>query len=191
MEADFDQGEDEADRAVKRRTLAGSLSFYRVIKEPPTNEWHKLGEFGSPPTSVRMSITQNTTKEEEKEGDKKKNIENTTLHFKSKSGNAIDDFVDTAYQWYLGELTKLDDHSRFYYEMNAKVVDASGGNKISAPYRRYRLSEDKTFDSLFFQEKDNLLSLIDNFLAKSGKYGVKGFPHKLGVLLHGPPGTGK
>ena len=24
-----------------------------------------------------------------------------------------------------------------------------------------------------------------------GKYGIKGYPHKLGLLLHGPPGTGK
>ena len=26
---------------------------------------------------------------------------------------------------------------------------------------------------------------------KSGKYAVQGYPHKLGLLLHGPPGTGK
>lgn len=25
----------------------------------------------------------------------------------------------------------------------------------------------------------------------SGKYGIRGYPHKLGLLLHGPPGTGK
>lgn len=25
----------------------------------------------------------------------------------------------------------------------------------------------------------------------AGKFGIKGFPHKLGFLLHGPPGTGK
>ena len=26
---------------------------------------------------------------------------------------------------------------------------------------------------------------------KIGKYAIKGYPHKLGLLLHGPPGTGK
>jgi len=26
---------------------------------------------------------------------------------------------------------------------------------------------------------------------QAGKYGVEGYPHKLGLLLHGPPGTGK
>ena len=26
---------------------------------------------------------------------------------------------------------------------------------------------------------------------KLGKYAIKGYPQKLGLLLHGPPGTGK
>ena len=26
---------------------------------------------------------------------------------------------------------------------------------------------------------------------KKGKFGIKGFPQKLGLLLYGPPGTGK
>ena len=32
---------------------------------------------------------------------------------------------------------------------------------------------------------------VINFMSKTGRYGTKGFPHKLGLLLHGPPGTGK
>ena len=39
--------------------------------------------------------------------------------------------------------------------------------------------------------KAELLYLLDHFSAKSGKFAVPGFPHKLGLLLHGPPGTGK
>ena len=57
--------------------------------------------------------------------------------------------------------------------------------------RRYELSSEKTFDSLFFPEKANLLYLLDHFSNKTGKFAVPGFPHKLGLLLHGPPGTGK
>lgn len=29
------------------------------------------------------------------------------------------------------------------------------------------------------------------FPSCAGKYAIKGYPHKLGLLLHGPPGTGK
>jgi len=58
-------------------------------------------------------------------------------------------------------------------------------------YKRYKLSDHKTFKSLFFPQKEMLLSLLDDFSNKRGKYAVEGFPHKLGLLLHGPPGTGK
>jgi hypothetical protein len=33
-----------------------------------------------------------------------------------------------------------------------------------------------------------LLLQVDAFKAKSGKFAIKGYPHKLGFLLHGPPG---
>ena len=57
--------------------------------------------------------------------------------------------------------------------------------------RRYELSSEKTFSSLFFPGKGELLFLLDHFQKKTGKFGIAGFPHKLGLLLHGPPGTGK
>ena len=58
-------------------------------------------------------------------------------------------------------------------------------------YRRYKLTDDKTFESMFFTQKDPLIKIVDNFTQKKGKYAVKGYPQKLGLLLHGPPGTGK
>ena len=36
-----------------------------------------------------------------------------------------------------------------------------------------------------------IVQLVDNFLNKRGKFAIPGYPHKLGFLLHGPPGTGK
>lgn len=192
MESEFGAGDDDEDRELKRRTLAGALSFFKVVKEPPTNHWHTLGHFGSPPAAVRMRIEHNHNDQGEgKDGETKKQQENTTFHFHSPSEDAIDDFVEKAYQWYLGELGKLEDHSRFYYEMSEQRKGDGDGKGSSGSYKRYKLSEEKTFDSLFFREKESLLSLVDNFMAKSGKYSIRGYPHKLGILLHGPPGTGK
>jgi hypothetical protein len=65
------------------------------------------------------------------------------------------------------------------------------GTDTAHLYKRYRLSEEKTFKTLFFREKEHLLRIVDHFQKKSGKYSIAGFPHKLGLLLHGPPGTGK
>lgn len=35
------------------------------------------------------------------------------------------------------------------------------------------------------------MQLVQQFLKKEGKFGIAGFPNKLGLLLDGPPGTGK
>lgn len=68
----------------------------------------------------------------------------------------------------------------------------AGDNLDSSPlYKRYKLSDEKSFETLFFKEKETLLKLVSHFMAKTGKYAIRGFPHKLGLLLHGPPGTGK
>ncbi|CAN0252493.1 unnamed protein product, partial [Laminaria digitata] len=67
----------------------------------------------------------------------------------------------------------------------------SPGTQRRASYKRYRLGNEKAFDTLFFPEKELLLKILHNFQHKTGKYGIKGYPHKLGLLLHGPPGTGK
>jgi hypothetical protein len=49
----------------------------------------------------------------------------------------------------------------------------------------------KTFDNLFFEGKEALLARIEAFTHGRAEYDRKGMPHTLGLLLHGPPGTGK
>lgn len=58
-------------------------------------------------------------------------------------------------------------------------------------FESYRIGEAKTFATLFSHQTKKLQSLVDEFQNKEGKYGVAGFPYKLGLLLHGPAGTGK
>lgn len=67
---------------------------------------------------------------------------------------------------------------------------------------RYNISKNaKTFDAMDFPQKEELLACVDDFMMKEtsryrkpghlNKYKVPGCPNKLGVMLHGPPGTGK
>ena len=58
-------------------------------------------------------------------------------------------------------------------------------------YKRYALSEEKTFDTIFIPNKEGLLRSLNDFLQRKGKFSISGFPNKLGLLLHGPPGTGE
>jgi hypothetical protein len=48
----------------------------------------------------------------------------------------------------------------------------------------------KSFDNLFFDDKEQLLKRLDSFVNRS-KYKTLGLPETLGLLLYGDPGTGK
>jgi len=98
--------------------------------------------------------------------------------------------------WYLEKIKSTQDSSRYLYMLVKSPPSTSSGddNGESAParvYKRYKLSDEKSFECLFFREKEMLTKLLAHFKNKTGKYAIKGFPHKLGLLLHGPPGTGK
>ena len=198
--SDGDDDDSDYGGSSSRKTLAGVLSRYKIIKAIPEHEWQELGEYGNPPSLVKMRIEQESQHETKESNNSKSTLEinDTTYHFVSSGEGAIDAFIDKAYQWYMDQLRKLDDNSRYFYELKvreAKSASSSGGDDDDGhdgcTYKRYKLSDEKTFDSLFFREKDSLLSIIKHFNDKTGKYSIKGYPHKLGILLHGPPGTGK
>uniref|UniRef100_A0A7S2LJS2 AAA+ ATPase domain-containing protein n=1 Tax=Zooxanthella nutricula TaxID=1333877 RepID=A0A7S2LJS2_9DINO len=118
----------------------------------------------------------------------------------SLSEKAIDDFVDEALDYYKSLKAAAVDRSRYFFmpvsekkqdfsDMDSYYGKGSGGR--GQQYKKYKLSDHKTFSSLFFPEKERVLSVIDDFTASRGKFAIAGFPNKLGLLLHGPPGTGK
>lgn len=104
----------------------------------------------------------------------------------------VQQFIDKAYNWYCEEVERQEDKSRFMYQPLVRERFATVEERRKPRiYKRYKLSSEKTFRSLFFPEKERLLHILKHFEQKTGKYSIKGFPHKLGLLLHGPPGTGK
>ena len=181
--------DDDYNDDPESKTLAGQLSKYKIIKDPPRHEWHDLGKYGDPGAAVKLRIEEQENEIGGKDEAGKAHCE-TCFQFTSSGATAIDAFIDKAYKWYIDELKSMEDHSRHYYEL--KSLHGGGDDNESSStvlYNRYKLSDEKTFDSLFFREKKLLLNLVDNFQSKSGKYAISGFPHKLGLLLHGPPGT--
>lgn len=172
-------------------TLADTLSKYKVVKKPLKNMWLKIGKHGHPGDEYEVDLLVEEQKEDiNGNNDSIKHKHDITLHFKSEGKDSIDVFIDKAYKWYLGQLRTLEDNSRYLYEL--KQSNSMGeDSKSDRNYKRYQLSEEKTFESLFFKEKETILKIVDNFTNKTGKYSIKGYPNKLGLLLHGPPGTGK
>ncbi|KAL3919481.1 MAG: hypothetical protein SGILL_003731 [Bacillariaceae sp.] len=196
----YDDDDSDDDERGSRKTLAGTLSRYRIVNRLPNDKWHAVGEYGSPASSVELLVS-HFNQEDNGRGNNNQETNKSsqttiTFHFKSSGEGAIDAFIDLAYNWYMNELRNLEDHSRHFYDMKVPEIKIGNNNdnndsSNAISYKRYKLSDEKTFDSLFFKEKESLLSLIDHFNAKTGKYAIPGYPYKLGILLHGPPGTGK
>ena len=100
----------------------------------------------------------------------------------AKAEEAIDEFVDRAFAFHAARLKRAEDAQGRY--MFTPIPDSD------ASWKKYRLSDEKTFDSLFFAEKGRVLASLETFEAKAGKYEIPGFPPGV-LLLWGPPGTGK
>lgn len=189
-DTELDDDVDDSEYGSKR-TVAGMLSRYKVLDNLPEQEWHELGTFGNPGGSVKLRII--TGQGITQEGSVRA-YDGSMFILESSVEGLVDTFVETAYSWYLEELRKQESNARYLYEIQndrRKKVSESDRKSPGAMFKRYKLSDEKSFDSLFFQEKTKILSLLDHFANKTGKYAVEGFPHKLGLLLHGPPGTGK
>ncbi|CAJ1938074.1 unnamed protein product [Cylindrotheca closterium] len=193
-EEDKDEGLDDDDDGEhgSKRTIAGMLARYKVLNNLPQQEWHELGTFGNPAGVVKLLISIGKGLTEEGSTFV---YDETYFQLTSPVKGAIDSFVETAYSWYLDELRKQETNARHFYEMqnpeSNKQKSERGSKSRCTKFKRYKLSEEKSFDSLFFQEKKRLLGLLDHFVNKTGKYAIPGYPQKLGLLLHGPPGTGK
>ncbi|KAG2490388.1 hypothetical protein HYH03_011189 [Edaphochlamys debaryana] len=133
--------------------------------------------------------------------DDKKKVLEKTFELESDepdAGERIQRFLDEALETYRKQQSARVDPARYLYMpmLSGFRLPASGGDgeassTPSAVYKRYKLSEEKTFASFFHPDKDSVLRLVDQFLGKSGKFAIPGYPQKLGFLLYGPPGTGK
>jgi SpoVK/Ycf46/Vps4 family AAA+-type ATPase len=58
-------------------------------------------------------------------------------------------------------------------------------------FDEYPLENDRTFQNIFFDYKDNLKERLDFFLNNREWYRRKGIPYTLGIMFSGKPGCGK
>ena len=58
-------------------------------------------------------------------------------------------------------------------------------------FDEYTLDNDRSFDNIFFDQKDDLKERIDNFVNNREWYRKKGIPYTLGLMFSGKPGCGK
>eukprot|EP01026_Neomeris_dumetosa_P046865 TRINITY_DN4002_c0_g1_i10.p1 TRINITY_DN4002_c0_g1~~TRINITY_DN4002_c0_g1_i10.p1 ORF type:complete len:627 (-),score=84.43 TRINITY_DN4002_c0_g1_i10:466-2346(-) len=168
-------------------------------EEDSYGTWLKSHEVTcSPPQNVYIILEPNLRfmHEEEEIGNDNHLRIKTSYIFQSKGMDRqlhVEDYLKRAYEYFKELRSKQKDKDTRYYYRPVDIVKTDGDDVVSQclSYKRYELSDSKTFQSWFHPEKDKLLRLVDNFINKKGKFSVPGFPPKLGLLLWGPPGTGK
>uniref|UniRef100_A0A0G4G760 AAA+ ATPase domain-containing protein n=1 Tax=Chromera velia CCMP2878 TaxID=1169474 RepID=A0A0G4G760_9ALVE len=174
---------------------AKQLAAYVVNRLPAEDTWVLIDK------KRHIWFKQYMDSQEEGGGNNVQTVKTKVYELKASGSSAkanVDAFIEEAFSWYKELKASEVDTSRYLYQMlvqKKKIAadkdDEEAGKIQARPYKRYVLSDAKTFGSLFFPEKEPLLSLIDDFTQKKGKFAIEGFPDKLGLLLDGPPGTGK
>jgi hypothetical protein len=58
-------------------------------------------------------------------------------------------------------------------------------------YTKSKFTTNRTFNNVFFEERDHVRDRVNFFLNERDWYDQKGIPYTLGFMFHGPPGVGK
>lgn len=193
LKENYIQNYEECDIRLITSKDHGYVSKYNdyVISElPPNGIWIKINK------DIELMNKISLVKEDSKE--RCINKISTLVILRSYHANGselINKFVNDSYNFYVEKINKQynDDKTYMYCIQNYYEDDTKDNNKLKnkKKYKRYLLSNEKTFETLFIKNKESILHILEHFVNKTGKYKIKGFPHKLGILLHGPPGTGK
>ena len=181
-------GEDDA--AEDDAGFSAARALRRLeIRKTPTSETTTVVSRGAVAVSMRLDRSKSGCQDKSSATFGRKTVTTTlTLTARSPRGAeaaeaAIRDFTEAAFAFRRrGLALKEAREGRFMFSPIAKSENS---------WKRYALADEKTFDALFFAEKPRVLRLLEDFEAKRGKFAIAGVQHKLGLLLHGPPGTGK
>jgi hypothetical protein len=176
-----------ASKEAEENSQLAQLRKYRVSHSPTEDEWVHLG-----PT-LRFCINlrerpQNSSSEGRNSGGDGANKITKYYVFRATNpggSECIEAFMNAALAWYSSRLVQEVDNSRYLYiprnedPLTPKADKGGGGDgpgKRGGPpsshstiYRRYKLSDNKTFENIFLPQKDQLLQLIDSFKNKTNK----------------------
>jgi len=161
------------------------LEDFAIKMMPPDGVWVEI--------EPGLTFCRTQQKVSNGEGATKTDETIVTFSLESQSVQQVDAFINAAYDSYRamikGERDTSDDEQRFLY---LPVLTGEEGRKEGGfTFRAYPLADSKDFTNFFHPEKTEILNLVEAFENKTGKFAIKGYPQKLGFLLHGPPGTGK
>jgi len=101
----------------------------------------------------------------------------------------INEFIDNITRQFLSTIKTNRKDKQFIYILD-KLKNGED-DSIYDCWHESEFSSSRTFNNLFFDEKQKFIDKIDFFINNRKWYENKGIPYTLGIGLHGPPGTGK
>lgn len=139
---------------------------------------------------VTVSFTEESENVPARDGIKSKSVVKRFVHISAPSKDVCDAFKTKV----------VADYAKFQHDVDSEdvnnsisVFDACHDQDKMLLFKEYtKVVFFKTFKSVFFENKTNVLKQIDDFLERRQTFAPeKERPYKLGILLHGEPGTGK
>jgi len=135
---------------------------------------------------IYATTTQTNEHVEEKAVTRTNKIEITLYSYKS-NANVLKQYVETLTSRYLSELSDSRNNKRFLYSL----LKPDTTSDTFTLWRESEFHSSKTFQNVFFENKQKIVDQIDFFLKNREWYDTYGIPYTLGIGLYGPPGTGK
>lgn len=111
-------------------------------------------------------------------------IDTITIELFSKklSIKELQKFIDNITTMYENKLSDYRKNKRFIYMLFTK----NSSNSQRAEWKEFEFLSKRTFDNLFFNNKQNLLDKINYFTKNRSEYEKNGTPWTLGIALSGP-----
>lgn len=109
------------------------------------------------------------------------------LYSKESSISVIKNYVDNITEKYLASINSFRQNKQYIYTLSQMKIEDDSYER----WQETRFESTRSFNNLFFENKDRVCAKIDHFLKNKEWYFDKGIPYTLGIGLHGPPGTGK
>lgn len=106
----------------------------------------------------------------------------------TKSLVEIEEYLSKIFARYEMEEAMKKDENLYVYSFK-KMSNEDYNNYIE--YEESVFKSNKHFHNTFFEQKEALLKKVDFFMNNRDWYAKMGIPYTLGIILHGPPGTGK
>jgi len=116
----------------------------------------------------------------------------------SKTSAQLREFLDQLRRNFVASLKNKLGKARYYFNMNPSTapVNMDGKKDLTRlpnafAFTMKPFSTNRKFTNLFGEEIDVIRARVQHFCKNRAWYDEKGIPYTLGLLLSGPPGTGK